>query len=491
MRSIRRRLLIPLVGLYAVGWLATAVYAYHQTKHEVRELFDEELILIGNTLHALIKHEILENEQPLLPLEYHPHLTEMQHTIAFQIVRDGKVISSSGELSHDLNPPPGLATITASGTQWRVFTMLDKKADLRIHILEPLRIRHELSDSITFSLVMPLLIVMPGLLLLSWLIIGDALRPLRRVSRMVETRSPQDLSPIDSHDVPGEIQTLTNAINRLLARLDNALARERRFTADAAHELRTPIAALKAQAGVASRARNANERRNALQQIEMGVDRSSRLIEQMLTLARLEPESNESLKMRPLRLCPLIKSCIAALYPAALEKGIDLGLQHCGCHQTRLLGNEMALNILLCNIIGNAIRYTPANGRIDIRAELGEDRIILEVADNGPGIPAAQRQRVLERFYRAEEHRAIQGSGLGLSIVARIADLHRARIALSDTSPEGGLTFRVLFSPYPADRDKQEDNHQTVTPEISPPQGGEQKKARPGRGRPESAIRRG
>ncbi len=461
MQSIRRRLLMPLVGLYAVGWLATAIYAYYQTQHEVRELFDEELVLIGNTLHSLIKHEILENEQPLLPLEYQPRLTETQHAIAFQIVRDGKVISSSSELRHDLNPPPGLATIIANGSQWRVFTMVDDEADLRIHILEPLRIRHELSDSITLSLVMPLLIVMPGLLLLSWLIIGDALRPLRRVSRIVETRSPLDLSPIDAHDVPGEIQTLTNAINRLLTRLDGALARERRFTADAAHELRTPIAALKAQAGVASRARNADERRNALQQIEMGVDRGSRLIEQMLTLARLEPESSESLEMQPVRLCPLIESCIAALYPAALEKDIDLGLQRCGCRQTRLPGNEMAINILLCNIIGNAIRYTPASGRIDIRTELAEKHVILEVADNGPGIPAEQRQRVLERFYRAEEHRAIQGSGLGLSIVARIADLHRARIELSDTSPEGGLTFRVLFPRYPDDGNSLADSNPT------------------------------
>jgi len=331
--------------------------------------------------------------------------------------------------------------------------MIENKTDLAIHILEPLSIRRELSGSMTLSLVMPLLIAMPGLLLLSWLIIGDALQPLHRISRMVESRSPQDLAPIESNGIPSEIQTLTSAINRLLARLESALARERRFTADAAHELRTPIAALKAQAEVASRAQNADERRNALQQITIGVERSSHLIEQMLTLARLEPESSELSEMKPLPLCPLIKHCIAELYPTALKKSIDLGLQHCGCQKTKLLGDETAITSLLCNLIGNAIRYTPDGGKVDIRTHLTTSHIVLSVIDTGPGIPKAQRQRVFERFYRAEEHRPIQASGLGLSIVARIAELHHAHIALEDTPKSGGLTIRVAFPRWPHSAD--------------------------------------
>jgi signal transduction histidine kinase len=293
--------------------------------------------------------------------------------------------------------------------------------------------------------VTPLLLVIPALLLLSWLIIGDALRPLYRIGRVVETRSPEDLSPIGGQDAPREIRPLVGAIDRLLERLRQALERERRFTADAAHELRTPLAALKAQAEVAQRARDPRERTNALRQIDNGVERTTHLIEQLLTLARLEPDSNEALKMRPISLCPLIEDAVANLFPNALRKHIDLGLQSCGCDGKPVLGNATTLGILLCNLIGNAIRYTPKGGRIDIRTHLDAGRVSLEVADTGPGIPPQQRKRVFERFYRANEHRKTDGSGLGLSIVARIVELHGAEITLSETSDSGGLTVAVAF----------------------------------------------
>lgn len=444
-RSIRWRLLIPLAGLYALGWLLTAVYAYYQASHEVDQLFDQQLVLIGNTLYSLVRHEILEDEQPLLPVDNLPAIAEPRQDIVFQIALGALVINSSEELSQEVDAPPGLARIVANGKTWRVYSVSDDRHGFRVHVLEPVHIRKQLRTGITSTLVTPLLLVIPGLLLLSWLIIGDALRPLRRVSQLVESRSPEDLAPLDDRRVPREIHTLVGAINHLLARLQDALARERRVTADAAHELRTPLAALKIQAEVARRARDDDERENALQQIHNGVDRTAHLIEQLLTLARLEPESKETLETHEMTLCPLISACVAALYDEALAKNIDLGVQHCDCRQAPIRANATAIEILLRNLVGNALRYTPRGGRIDIRTRVDEHTVILEIADNGPGIPAAQRQRVFDRFYRASEHRMTQGSGLGLSIVARIAELHGARIRLSETSPHGGLTLTLRF----------------------------------------------
>ena len=245
--------------------------------------------------------------------------------------------------------------------------------------------------------------------------------------------------------VPEEVSPLVGALNDLFVRLEQAFNSERRFTADAAHELRTPLAALKIQAQVALRAGNETERQVALENVLRGVDRATRLLEQLLTLARVDPETAAA-SYAPVDLHDLAASAIKDVAQMAHAKHIELSLE--AAPTCLVSGDAAQLALLLRNLLDNAIRYTPEAGRVSVAIQQGLG-VELQIRDSGPGIPAAERERVLQRFYRIPGS-GMEGSGLGLSIVQRIVELHGARLALADNAPGPGLLVKVIWPPSPA-----------------------------------------
>ncbi|MEP7275418.1 MAG: ATP-binding protein, partial [Betaproteobacteria bacterium] len=277
-----------------------------------------------------------------------------------------------------------------------------------------------------------------------WVGVGRGLSPLETMSRALGKRRPDALAPLAERGLPDELRPLAASLNALLARLDAALGAQRRFTADAAHELRTPLAALVLQLDVARRVGDDPARVAAYDDLEGGVARASHLVDQLLTLARVEPEALATLATA-CDLPALAKEAIVARGALAAGKRIDLGL----ARETPALvrGDPASLSILLSNLLDNALRYTPEGGRVDVAIDrAGDGGAVLVVTDTGPGIPPDERERVFDRFHRGADAPAT-GSGLGLSIVKRIADAHGASIALGDPADHAGLCVSVHFPP--------------------------------------------
>jgi len=296
--------------------------------------------------------------------------------------------------------------------------------------------RHDIAEHFLKALLTPLLFGLPVLGSWIWFATWRGLRPLDAVAAELGKRAPERLDPVIPAAAPREVRPLLEALNALFARVDRAMQNERAFTADAAHELRTPLAAIALQAQVATRARDAAERDHALAQLTASARRASHLVEQLLTLARLDPAAG--LPMTELRLDALAAEVCADQGAAALEKDIALELE--APQPVTISGNEAMLRVLLRNLIDNAVRYTPAGGKVDVRVTANS----LVVADSGPGIPAAQRADALRRLHRLAGQE-IEGSGLGLSIVARIAELHGASLELADGIGQPGLGVRLVF----------------------------------------------
>jgi two-component system OmpR family sensor kinase len=338
------------------------------------------------------------------------------------------------------NAQLGFTTVDTRSGAWRVFSTL---ADGQVvQVAQPMSARHELATSMALRTVVPLLLALPVLALLIWLTIARGLAPLDRVAAAVGRRSSALLEPLSESGLPREVQPLVGALNGLLGRLSQALAAQRSFIADAAHELRTPLTAVHLQAQLAERATTDAERRAALADLKDGLERATRLVEQLLTLAREEPGVAD----RPeatIDLPALAREVVADLAPLAAAKHIDLGLNADSSEHVR--GDADALATLLSNLVDNALRYTPERGRVDIGVASDGARAVLSVRDSGPGIPEADRERVFDRFVRGSVTGAVRGSGLGLSIVKRIAERHGADIVVGPGLDGAGVGISVRF----------------------------------------------
>jgi len=432
--SLRRRLPLLLSAAIAVVWLATAVYSYFEARHEVDEVLDAHLAQSASLIVAQAGHELEE-----IDVEHAPQLHERGRRVAFQIWERGSLrLHSSNAPETRLSPrEEGFSRATLQGRSWRVFSTWDSQRRYLVQVAERDEARREIATGVAASLLVPLLVALPVLGFLIWLAIVRALRPLTALGRQVETREPGNLAALDAGDAPLEIVPLVRSLNALFARVASLIENERRFTADAAHELRTPLAALRAQAQVALGASDDAERRRALGNVIAGCDRATRLAEQMLTLARLEPGQVSDGKER-CELGALARSAAADLAPAALLK--DIELEVVAEHAVEIDAHPALLAILLRNLIDNAIRYSMRGGRVRVAVTESASVKCLEVSDEGHGIDAAERAKVGQRFYRVLGT-GETGSGLGLSIVYRIAAIHGAAVTLG--AGLGGKGLRV------------------------------------------------
>ncbi|MGW8228801.1 MAG: ATP-binding protein [Gammaproteobacteria bacterium] len=468
--SIRQRLLITLLLSIIIIGSITIVRSYLDARYEVQELFDAQLAESARIIQAQLLFVMRSNTRDEIQrlLEDQPFMSEKhadekgngdeislygheyEHKIAFQLWNNKSRLmlrspSAPTTALSELALDPaihGYSNEKIAGNDWRVFSLWDRNNEYLVQVGEKYDIRNELIHKISTRLIRPSLISLPILAFLIWLGIGRGLAPLKKVTTEVARREPGFLEPIDIGPVPREIRPLATALNDLLHRLAQALEMERRFTDDAAHELRTPLAALKTQAQVALRATDEQERNNALTQIIKGVDRASHLLQQMLTLARLH-SSDEKLPTESVRLYKLAADIVAQLAPLALAKHIDLALE--GDESATLEVNSVSLELLIRNLIGNAINYTPAHGDVQVNIQTSNDETVLTVKDSGPGIDPELLERVFDRFFRIPGQQA-SGCGLGLTIARQSVELLNAELELKNRTDGPGLIAQVRFA---------------------------------------------
>lgn len=446
--SIRRRLIVILLVFFIATWLVVTIAAYKEATHETGELFNAQLSQMAGLLEKFASN-LSDNGNDVNTLTRSIYGHSYERHVAFQIWRGEQIIIRSKNAPDTrLSVQPGFSDILRDNLRWRVFMLETPESDYTVYTAESYKARNELISHITRDALLPLPLGVPIMLILVWVAVGRGLSPLTRVANEIRQRRADLLTPLETDNTPYEVLPLINSINHLLSRLGNSLEKERRFTADAAHELRTPLAGIRAQSQVALRSRDENERRQALQNIIEAVDHGSHLIQQMLLLAQLEPE-NLSPVLKTIDLDEFITDIIQSNRDIAEQSGVQLDFTPTAGRCMTIRGDTNLLTILLRNLIDNAIRYIGTGNMVRLSVSAGEDGISLSVCDNGPGIPDTERQRVLERFYRPAGQQRY-GSGLGLSIATRIVELHKATIQLLDNPPHG-LCVKVLFAEAAAD----------------------------------------
>ena len=432
-KSIRRQLIVALLATIAVAVLAAAYGSYRLARSGIDEVFDYHLKQI-----ALSLRDHAPQSRAQLPS------ADDQLDFVIQVFgRDGKRrYASHPNVMLPGNAQPGFSTVDTEGGRWRVYAMqLD---DQLVQVAQPTRVRKEAAAAAALRTVMPFLALLPVLGALIWWTVGVGLAPLDRLASEVTSLSAVQLEPLPLAAVPVEARPLIEALNDLLKRLSTALVAQRSFIADAAHELRTPLTALQLQAKLIERAATDVDRVVALADLKRGLIRASHVVQQLLTLAREEPGGGTPRAFERVDLVNLA-GMVAADYTLLAESHhVDLGLGE-SVASAVVDGDADALRMLIANLVENAIRYTPASGRVDIAVAVVGGRPLLTVSDSGPGIPVEDRERVFDRFFRRSETTE-SGSGLGLAIVRAIADSHGAVIELG-VSPLGGLLVSVLFGP--------------------------------------------
>lgn len=436
-RSLRLRLLVSLVGALVGAVLVFGVLTYRNVLAAAQELFDYQLRQMALTLR----------EQGSLVGAQAQALNDEGLDFVVQIwTTDGRTVFASRR--HDVLPSRavlGFADVKVPGSIWRTYTVVT--ADLVIQVAQPLQVRETLAASAALRSVAPLLVLVPVIALIVWWLVAASLRPLQRVAREVRARDANALSPVSGEGVPDEVEPLVQSLNALLARLSASFDAQRAFVADAAHELRSPLTALKLQLELLRRAPDGEARAAAVTSLSDGIERASRLVDQLLELARSESAGGPSVLRRvvPVDLGEVARQTLAALGPFAHSRATTLVLE--AEEKVTVQGDAGALAVLVRNLVDNAVRYSPRGAEVLVRVAAQYGRSELTVDDSGPGIPPEERERVLDRFYRRSPSVSDEGgTGLGLAIVRNIALQHGARLQLAE-SPRGGLRVSVEFKP--------------------------------------------
>jgi two-component system sensor histidine kinase QseC len=441
--SLTRRLLIGVGAPLLLLLIAIAVIGYKCARFEIDEVYDAQLVTAASFLRYYggdmrhPPHQGIDVSAPNLDRRSYAGLAEYTRWRRFRVWRNGQlVLASENGVAGAAPLPSGYHDVKEARETWRFFTLIVPETHEIIEAGENIRAREELINRIFWGLILPLTLAMPLMALAVWRGIVWGLKDLRGFADSVEARSAEHLEPLDASAAPAELQALSGSINTLLKRLETSLDQERLFTDNAAHELRTPLAAVRAQTEVLSGARNLRERKAALAELQKGVDRAARLMDQLLTLARLR---HSALPPAEVSLREEVNSALRDLYLEAERRQIGFNLA--GDAETCVQAHPLLLGVILRNLIDNAIKYAPEGSDIDISISAGQ--IVLR--DRGPGIPEEERENVFARFYRLKRIQA-PGSGLGLAIVRIAADQIGCRITLYTPETGSGLGVRIAFA---------------------------------------------
>lgn len=438
--SLRSLLVLLLLGAMTAVWLLALAAAWLQAHHELDELFDRRLQQSAHMLLELDLEELARSSAHPLGQE---GVARLPDHIDYQIWRrDGRLLlRSAGAPPHPFAPNIGLRMIDSGGKRWQSYARWTNDGNLLLRLFDDEGERREVTGEIIGNIALPLAMAFPLLAVLVWVAVGRGLRPLRNLSQEVTTRDAEHLLPLGTGSVPDEALPLVRALNALLDRLGRSLAAQKRFTSDAAHELRTPLAAIRAQAQVARASTDEAQRRRALDSILDGTDRATRLAVQLLTLARAERDV--PLAGTPVNLAEVARACMAARAESALRRRQQLGFRQEG--PTVVAGDADLLESLCGNLIDNAIAYAGEDCRIEVEVVADQQGVNLRVLDDGQGVDPALRDRLAERFFRAPGHGDRDGSGLGLAIASQIARRHGALLTLSAGLDGRGLGVQVVF----------------------------------------------
>ena len=448
MNSVRARILLPVLLLVLLGDVLISWLVLRDSHHEIEEVYDAQLAQSARLLQGVLRqrdpgeadwdklYQAFDQAMSRVGEDgvAHPYETRL----TFQVWRrDGQLLVRSAEAPTLAAPPTSLGShdIVENGNDWCAFLLADEQQGLLIWVGERDDIRQDLIERIVRHTLWPTLIGVPLLTVLIWLTIGWGLTPLRAMVRSIRGRNTDTLQPLNLKPLPTDLEPMQTALNRLLVQMDDLLERERRFIADAAHELRTPLAILRIHAQNAQSAATEAQRREALDFLVNGVDRATRIGSQLLTMARIEPQLSNPVR-KPVQLTELVREELAELTPLAMEKGVELVLE--GEEACWVQTEPVALAIALQNLVTNALNFSPAGS--EVKVVIGVN--CLSVEDQGPGIDEAEMERLFERFYSRDN---ANGAGLGLAIVEMIVGKIGSALTLHNLA-QGGLRARLSFT---------------------------------------------
>jgi two-component system sensor histidine kinase QseC len=440
--SLRLRLTLLFILLTLVAWSCASFIAWQQTTHKLNKLFDTQQMLFAKRLSVMDFNELRVASPQLRTKKKikHGHLDD--DALAFAIfTTDGRMVLNDGDNGQDIPyhyRREGFddGRINNDDDEWRFLWITTADEKYRIAVGQEWDYRQEMALDIVTSQLAPWLVALPLMVLLLILLLSRELAPLKKLTRTLRSRTPDSDEQLSAEGVPGEVRPLVEALNQLFTRSHDMMMRERRFTSDAAHELRSPLTALKVQTEVAQLSMDdPQSREKALSQLHAGIDRATRLVEQLLTLSRLDSLA-ELDDVEQIRLADLLQSSVMDIYHPAQQAGIELRL-HVNASDVTRKGQALLLSLLVRNLLDNAVRYSPRGSTVDVTLNAHD----FTVRDNGPGISADALARIGERFYRPPGQDE-PGSGLGLSIVQRIAALHQMTVVFSN-APDGGFVARI------------------------------------------------
>jgi two-component system OmpR family sensor kinase len=441
--SLRGRLLWFLLAAITMAAIAQAMIAYRSALSDADQIFDYHMQQMAMSLRS---SATLTNKAADTAAD-----PENDDLVVQVWTPDGaQVFRSLSRAALPQRAVLGFSNVKANNTTYRIFSV--QTSNQTVQVAQDMAVRQRMAGTLALRTVGPIAVMAPVLMLVVWWVVSGSLAPVSRVKRQVAARQADDLSPVSENDLPDEVLPLVHELNLLFGRVRTAFDAQQHFVADAAHELRSPLAALKLQVLSLERAQDEAARSLAISRVTAGIERATRLVEQLLVLARQEGSVND-VKLEPVSLSDLVKRTLGDMAGLAQARQIDLGLHH--ADEATVDGQPDALIILLRNLVDNAIKYTPSGGTVDIdlRRSAGATgvakanvpgRVVLSVEDSGPGIPPEERERVFSRFYRVPGSQA-GGSGLGLAIIKSIAERHGAVLTLDQSERLGGLKVKVDF----------------------------------------------
>ncbi|RKZ94039.1 MAG: sensor histidine kinase [Gammaproteobacteria bacterium] len=438
MKSIRTYLLLALLSIITLVTFVSLLHGYQSSIAKAQQLFDIRLHNI-----AEIIANANQNTQPRVATTF-----EQSTTVFFQIWSDdltllARSINAPNQLLFNVDIAINYKDVNFNGYRWRTFTLRDQSLNRWVITGERADIRYSLAETVVTASIIPIVLAIPIASFIIWVAIGLGLKPLKELTGQLNNKQADDLSPVEMKDTPEELTQLVITTNALLKRLNAAFMREQQFSADAAHELRTPISALKVQIHNLQKSEHIDD--SDLQALADGIERMGHVIEQILSLYRHSPDQ-AIFKQTEIDFCAIVQDIIASGYEQIASKEQQISMT--GSDSCLMKGNQFALETLVQNLVTNACKYTPEKGEIMIDVKQTTPGIRLTVEDSGSGIHENEHKRVFERFYRINGDRhdsGTRGCGLGLAIVQHIVTLHGAQIVLDRSTRLNGLRVVIDF----------------------------------------------